>query len=333
MALGIRAAEKNRNVLAAISLGIAGLVRETSVLAGAGLLRSNQGRRGWTRSSALVLACLTPAFLWAIVLRVHYGHSGGMRNIAPSFSAFAGKIREIETEWHDHGFASVEDEVFVVVSLAAQVAFLAIRPNPRVVWWRVGAPFALLCTFLGPAVWEGTPSAATRAVLPMTLAFNVLVPRTGAGLILLAAGNLTLLSTPALVREGQSETVALTRNVSVDYGSGWYSQERLGRHSWRWNKGDAILTIHNATGHAVTMSFDFGLRTVLDRSATIATANTRQTVLIFAQKMTPVHLGPFVVPPGDASVILTATGPAWSEPGTDGRKLVVALYDLGGSVL
>lgn len=29
----------------------------------------------------------------------------------------------------------------------------------------------------GPAVWEGDPGAATRVVVPMTVAFNVLLPR------------------------------------------------------------------------------------------------------------------------------------------------------------
>jgi hypothetical protein len=64
------------------------------------------------------------------------------------------------------------------------------RPAER--WWRVGAAFAGMMLFLSTPVWEGYPGASTRVLLPMTLAFNVLVPRTGRWLPILLAGNLTV---------------------------------------------------------------------------------------------------------------------------------------------
>lgn len=44
-------------------------------------------------------------------------------------------------------------------------------------WWRVGIAYAGLMLVLGPAVWEGHPGAVTRILLPMTFAFNLLLPR------------------------------------------------------------------------------------------------------------------------------------------------------------
>ena len=49
---------------------------------------------------------------------------------------------------------------------------------------------------VGPAVWDGIPGAITRVVLPMTLAFNILVPRHRWFLPLWVLGNANLLHGP-----------------------------------------------------------------------------------------------------------------------------------------
>ena len=43
---------------------------------------------------------------------------------------------------------------------------------------RVGVAYVVLMVVLGPDVWGGYPGAALRVVLPMTIAFNLLLPRT-----------------------------------------------------------------------------------------------------------------------------------------------------------
>src|SRR4030095_17190637 len=89
-----------------------------------------------------------------------------------------------------------------VLALAVQVGFVLARPRPREPWWAVGATFALFAFFLSDPVWEGNLGAATRVLLPLTLAFNVLVPRTRRGLIVLVLGNLTVLSAANALRPG-----------------------------------------------------------------------------------------------------------------------------------
>jgi len=59
-----------------------------------------------------------------------------------------------------------------------------------------GASYAVLMIFLGDAVWESYPSAAARVLLPMTVAFNILVPRGKWWPILLVVGNLGVLASP-----------------------------------------------------------------------------------------------------------------------------------------
>ena len=51
---------------------------------------------------------------------------------------------------------------------------------------------------LGPAVWDGQPSAVTRVVAPMTVAFNVLLPRHAWFVPLWVLGNLSLLTGPSV---------------------------------------------------------------------------------------------------------------------------------------
>jgi hypothetical protein len=49
---------------------------------------------------------------------------------------------------------------------------------------------------LGPAVWEGVPGAVPRVLLPMTFAFNAVLPKNRWFWPLFVLGNLTVL--PAL---------------------------------------------------------------------------------------------------------------------------------------
>ena len=59
-------------------------------------------------------------------------------------------------------------------------------------WWRLGIVYAGLMTVIGFSVWEGSPGAFVRLLLPMTVAFNVLLPQSRWFWPLFALGNLTL---------------------------------------------------------------------------------------------------------------------------------------------
>jgi len=81
----------------------------------------------------------------------------------------------------------------MLVALTVQFLYLVLRPQWTQAWWRIGITYAVLLIFLGDAVWEGYPGAASRVLLPMQLAFNILVPAGRAWWLVLVLGNLTLL--------------------------------------------------------------------------------------------------------------------------------------------
>jgi hypothetical protein len=64
-----------------------------------------------------------------------------------------------------------------LVSLTTQCLVLLWQRDWRNPWWRMGVAYAGLMAVLGSAVWEGDPGAATRVVVPMTIAFNVLLTK------------------------------------------------------------------------------------------------------------------------------------------------------------
>src|SRR5258708_4067544 len=91
--------------------------------------------------------------------------------------------------------------------------------------------------FLGDAVWEGHPGAASRVLLPMQLAFNILVPAGRAWWLVLVLGNLTLLAAPATLEsptgegyviKGRDELVygRAGQKVTIDFSDTWYPVER-----------------------------------------------------------------------------------------------------------
>ena len=60
-------------------------------------------------------------------------------------------------------------------------------------WWRIGAAYTALMAVAGASVWEGHPGAIPRVVLPLTVAFNMLLLRERRFWPLFVLGNLAVL--------------------------------------------------------------------------------------------------------------------------------------------
>src|SRR6185369_8156136 len=136
-------------------------------------------------------------------------------------------------------------------------------------WCRVGATFAALMAFLAQPVWEGYPGAAGRVLLPMTLAFNILVPTVRRWLVLLIAGNLTVVAgfkefTPP--REFYSVTAPgeILADVKVTPSGGWYGGENDGGLRWRWSREVAALRVRNDSDSPLAVTFDGQVASALD---------------------------------------------------------------------
>ena len=343
IAIGARQLERGRTWAAAIVLGLAGLVRETSVLCAAAFWPSERAEpsepiwRARRRALLATIVCVGPIALWTAVLFGHHGHIGGLRNIAPPFFALGSKARELADDWRTRGFdRAMRDELLVATTLAVQIGFLIARPQPREPWWRIGASFAAFAAFLGWPVWEGFPSAAARALLPVSLAFNRLVPRTRQGFLLLAAGNLGLLALPALFDSiVPTEQVTFSGGISAHYLDGWLVPERAGRDTWRWASGTATLTLDNPNVAPRAVMVDFQLRSVVARSVTVSVATNPTTTgryTLLPDRKVPVHLGPLTLPPGRTNVVFSTDLPAWTEPGPTRRPLAFSVHRLQADV-
>jgi len=200
IALGVAAVHANRQWLAATILGVSGLTRETNLLAGAVLLPAGTApalRLGAVAMRALILAA--PLVLWIgylVSLRLP-PEAAGTGNFAPPLVAYVDDWMASVDE--ARRYASEFDAwlaVLTITALTTQAIALLWWRAWRDPWWRVGVGYALLMLVLGPAIWDGQPAAVTRVVLPMTVAFNVLLPRGRWFWPLWILGNANLLHAP-----------------------------------------------------------------------------------------------------------------------------------------
>lgn len=194
----IVAVRHRRGLLAAGALALAGLTRETSLLALPllwTLQKADATPLPLRQLGGLCLVAAAPALLWLAYLALVT--PAGIGDLAGNFDwpglaltrhvyDCAGHVAAGDANWR-HLFGPL-----AAVSLAYQSIFvlrLAWRERDPIAW--AGAPFALLFWFLGDCVWAGYWAVA-RACLPLTLAFNLRAarnPRAGWHLVL---GNLTL---------------------------------------------------------------------------------------------------------------------------------------------
>jgi hypothetical protein len=178
VALLLGAAEllgRGRPWAAAGALALAGLARETSVLATT--LLWPRTKQDAPKALARVILAILPLALWV----------GWLYRVLPQ----AGALGNDNFNWPgvsfvQHCFLCIGriaggdfDSRYTMgllgaLSLAYQSLSLLLRPRPASVWWRMGVPFAVLCWFVGDPVWSGY-WAASRALLPMTFAYNLLL--------------------------------------------------------------------------------------------------------------------------------------------------------------
>lgn len=180
LALGVVAVEQNRRWVAAAILGMTGLARETNLIGGLVLAPDRSTPRTLATLALQGLLVLTPLLLWIGYLW-YMGlppDAAGHRNFAAPFTGYIDKwfltVRALEAG----GWSSfARFSLLGLLSLTTQCLVLLWLRDWRNPWWRMGVAYAGLMAVLGPAVWEGDPGAVTRVIVPMTVAFNVLLPK------------------------------------------------------------------------------------------------------------------------------------------------------------
>jgi hypothetical protein len=138
--------------------------------------------------------------------------------------------------------------------------------------------------FLGPSVWAGYPPAAARVLLPMTLAFNILVPRGRRWWFVLILGNLNVLASPDVLRlpsresyrlEGPRELRMVISNGNVVkpvFDDRWYPPENSSFEFWRWSDGPSTMVLHNPQDFGLIADITFSVRANDVRSLSISQA-------------------------------------------------------------
>lgn len=281
IAIALALAESGRPWWSAMVLGVSGLGKETNLLAGAALARPAANTwRAWLAVLGRGLIIVLPLVLWLGVLWRWLGEIGdaGLRNFAAPFVAGAAKWRETLVQlMADSSDPFARMSGYMLVALTVQFLFFLLRPRWRDAWWRVAAAYSVLMIFLGEAVWEGYPGAASRVLLPMTLAFNILVPRGWKWWLMLLLGNLTILGSYDPLRPPPRESYSVEgprtlrmavdsgRTVTAVFNDKWYPAERSRLEYWRWSKGSATVTLRNPQPFAILATVSFSLRCNDDR--------------------------------------------------------------------
>jgi hypothetical protein len=163
---------------------------------------------------------------------------------------------------------------------------------------------------LGEAVWEGFPGAAPRIVVPLTLAFNVVVPRGLRWWPVLLLGNLSAIGTLLELKPVGRESFLLEgpravwrspagRAIDVAFASDWYPVERSRFEYWRWSRGSAGLVISNPQTWPVEVALDFDLRANDERTVRVLQGGKLRWEGRVGREGTKVHLPQIELEPED----------------------------------
>jgi hypothetical protein len=197
IALAVIAIERGRPWLASSLMALVGLGRETNFIAGG--LVVDRFPKSWRDAVGLAtrgVMMVLPFAAWFLYVRSVFPPlaASDAANFGAPFSGYLSKWEFTLTRLQASGWwgSWARFNLAALVSLTVQAAFLLARREWGSAWWRAGVPYALLMPLLSYSIWEGDPGAIVRVVLPMSVAFNVLVVRSRWFWPLAIAGNLTV---------------------------------------------------------------------------------------------------------------------------------------------
>lgn len=344
IAIGMALFERGRTGWSAVVLGIAGLGKETNILAGSifAPARWRDGRE-WRRAIGHGLLIAAPLALWLVCLQLWLGSGGdlGARNFDWPFAGYVRKWQEIAAGLSGSGSGELARAgALVLIALTVQWLFFVLRPRWSDPWWRLGASYCLLLVVLGDAVWEGYPGAASRVLLPMTLAFNVLLPRGRGWWVLLVVGNLLVWpSADKMVPPGREDSRVLgAHELRVERETGeqvqiqfpdpeWYGLERSYFSYWRWSKGDAGILLRNPHAGALRARLSFELKSSDERQVTVRIGDRVLWSGETGEKFRVITAEDVVLWPGDNLLRFETDRPAASPPNGDPRVVAFRVCD------
>ena len=344
LALALRWYEQNRPWRAGFALALGGLAKETNIIAGGLAAPEDWSQpRAWWRALPRLLLVVAPLALWVVWLRFSLRpaeHPIGAPNFEWPFVAIWNRANELADSWAVgdvigvYWFASAA----ALIGLLVQGGFLLLRWQWRSAAWRLAVPFAVLMLVIGEAVWEGSPGASDRVLLPMLLCFNMLLPRGGRWWVLLVLGNLSMWFGPVMLRPVPApiQSVVLspailaswterTAPIEVQFPRPWQALEAHGDQSWRWAGGDAEIMVVNRWPSPVQINVVGRWASAYEREATLWINDA----LLWSDELTkrPAdwRVAGVQLEPGENRFRITSDQPAVNLRGDGSRSFAVML--------
>jgi hypothetical protein len=326
------ASERKHAGLGSGLLAVAGLARETSLLALPAVLnRPLMSRFNLVR----FLATVAPLALWVAYVRWQVGSGNqGWENFSWPFAGWLGKWRASITALANLSDPLVPWTTFLAtIGITIQAIYILKRPQTEDRWWRLGMANVVLMAFLSKFVWQDFPGAVFRVVLPLTLAFNVLIVRRRAALSWLLAGNLTVFSGLLLFRDVpfDNRDIVATRAsgsaILVRQGPGWFDSERTRSHFWAWSTDSASLEIQKWPDDHQAMTMAFSMRSLIPRVVTIQQGSSICWHGEVGTTPIPIRIS-VTMNTGRTELRFSTPTPGVPENASDGARLLAfALYD------
>ncbi len=338
LAIGMLLFERGRERASLGVLGVAALARETILL---GVVAWWRGpwleARAWLKNALKSLAVVVPLAAWMLYVRTKSGPvESGLGNFTLPVvgfvekwgAAFAGLARYPQFR------ALMIATLLAVAGLTAQAVYIATRPRRDDPWWRIGAASIALLLLLGTAVWEGYPGAATRVLLPLSLAFTVLAVRQRASFAWLVLGALPVFSGVLALWDVPNDPLELGAGVRdrgayvVRLGDGWYGGEHHRRDTWAWTAQRGTLAFEawpraNGSAHVRV-----GLRAMSKRMVEVRQKNYMVWHFQVGPTLQWFDLNDVRLEGGRATLeFSSAEAPVKESPNADARGLGFAVYD------
>jgi hypothetical protein len=341
VAAGVALFETGRPWWSALVMGISGLGKETNLLGAAALAWPKENTvKAWAAMIARGLLAALPLALWTGCILMWFGAEGantGSRAFGWPLVEWWRKlvvtVRELMAGPEVPSYAL--SSLFMIVSVTVQFLVVVLRPRWREAWWRVGAAYAVLLVFLGEAVWEGYPGATSRVMLPLLLAFNVLVPKGRAWWAVLVLGNLTVLNVTTLFKPPGGSGYELTGPSSlvkaeesgallrVKFDGPWFPAERTVWDYWRWSEGGASVVVTNPHAFPVTADVSFRMSSRSARRVNLAAGGRELWSAEIDQERRDARVKAVVLAPGE-TVLRFETDRPGDESGNPADKRPVA---------
>lgn len=197
LVLAIGSWQKPSRHRSSLWLGLANLAKETSLL-GMIALHCDKSLRPfpWRNIGLSLLIGILPFAVWSLYVGRRFTHIPGSDGLGNFSWPLLGLLTQAKYSLREVSLGNFDGRysfsLVAIISLVIQFVFLWRNPRPESSWWRIGAAYSLLLLVLSSWVWSGY-WAVCRAVLPMTIAFNLLLPATRAFWPLWTLGNLTML--------------------------------------------------------------------------------------------------------------------------------------------